>query len=389
MWLSLARALAWGASEKQANPLCFLHISVSFTESGVSMSRQRKPILLPGRSDYWFTWVTSEGKRKRFFLGHTEKEAKDNLKLLEANEVRASRRQRTPTVHTFGLITLDRLAAEFLTNVDRTRSEATYDYHANVVKQFVEWAGRDTIADEIIPLHVNEWIESNRDRWSGTTAAHYISTLQSMYKVGMKLGLLRANPLQYVDKPELDTERFVLTRSQEKRCLEALEDEDGYFGEIFRAMLFTGARPQEARAVTSANVQLASNESTSVCVWHWKAGTAPKGKHARTIWTRGEMEAFTRDRMRTPGPLFRMKGNKPWTANALRLRFMRFREELALPKLVAKTPRHTFCTRLQQAKVDPSHIQVLMGWTSLDMLSTYGHLDRFHLDVGKEFKSGG
>ena len=81
-----------------------------------------------------------------------------------------------------------------------------------------------------------------------------------------------------------------------------------------------------------------------------------------------------------------MKAGKAWTANALRLRFMRFREKVKIPHLVANTPRHTYCTRLQQAKVDPSHIQVLMGWQSLDMLPTYGHLDQFRADVAAEFK---
>lgn len=353
------------------------------------MSRQRKPILLPGRTDYWFTWITENGKRKRHFLGKTEKEAKKNLTLLEANEIRAERGQRAPLTPTFGLITVEQLSIHFLRHIEKNRKATTFDYHANVVRQFVEWIGRDSIADEIIPLHIAEWLDANRERWSGTTKAHYISTIQSMYKTGMKLGVIKSNPLLYVDKPEIDTERFVLTRSQEDRCLNELQKEDGYFRDIFMAMLRTGARPQEARAVTPANIQSAGNENNAVWVWHWKAGTAPKGKHARTIWMRGEMEQFTRERVKADGPLFVMKHGKAWTANALRIKIMRFREKIGLPRLVAKTPRHTFCTRLQQAKVDPSHIQVLMGWTSLDMLSTYGHLDRFHFDVGKEFKSMG
>lgn len=348
--------------------------------------RPRKPILLPGSTDFWFTWILESGKRKRHFLGRSEKQARENLKILEANEVRASRKQRQPIAHNFGLVTLDKLAICFLREMQAKRKAATFDYHANVVRQFVEWAGRDTAADQLIPMDVNNWIADNSDKWSGTTAAHYVSTLQQMYKVGMKLGLMRSNPLQYVDKPALDTDRFVLSRRQEINCLEALESEDGYFRDIFRAMLLTGSRPQEARAVTSKNIQSASDSDNAVWLWHWKSGDAPKGKHARTIWLKGEMEELARERSRMPGELFRMKRGKPWSSNALRIKFMRFREKIGIPRLVAKTPRHTFCTRLQQAKVDPSHIQVLMGWTSLDMLSTYGHLDRFTIDVGREFK---
>lgn len=354
------------------------------------MGRERKPQCRPDRPNYWYTWVVRDGKRTRHYLGDNERDAKISLRILDGVEAQA---QRSPTrissVAPSGVVTVDQLSDAYLEWVHRHRKVRTYDYQRNVISQFVSWAGRSTNATEILPLHLDEWLHENDDRWSGTTAGHYLSVVQSMYVRGIKLGLINHNPVQYVDKPTNDTERFALTKKQELRCVEALEREEGYFREIFLAMLETGARPQEARAVTSSNIEHAGDSNTSIWMWHWSPGTAPKGRSARTVWTRGQTEIITRERVGNQGELFRMKQSKPWTANALRLRFMRFREKVGIPHLVANTPRHTFCTRLQQAKVDPSHIQVLMGWQSLDMLPTYGHLDQFRVDVGHEFKRVG
>ena len=351
------------------------------------MGRERKPQCRPDRPNYWFTWIVSNGRRTRHYLGDNERDAKQALKILEGAEAAASRARKRPTSHRpGGVVTLDVLSDTYLDWVARHRKQRTLDYQVNVLKQFVAWAGRSTDATEILPLHLDEWIGENEGRWSGTTASHYLSVVQSMYVRGIKLGLITHNPVQYVDKPANDTVKFAMTRKQEARCAEALDSEDGYFKEAFLAMLQTGARPQEMRAVEGRHVEHIGDANRSSWLWHWKAGESPKGRHARTIWTRADTEILTRERARTPGHLFRMKAGKAWTANALRLRFMRFREKVKIPHLVANTPRHTYCTRLQQAKVDPSHIQVLMGWQSLDMLPTYGHLDQFRADVAAEFK---
>lgn len=351
------------------------------------MGRERRPQCRPDRPNYWFTWIVHKGRRVRYHLGASEEEAKRNLKILEGAEAEGSRvRQRPPSYRPGGVVTLDVLSDTYLDWVARHRKPRTLDYQINVLRQFVAWAGRSTDAGSILPLHLDEWVGENSERWSGTTAGQYLSVVQSMYVRGIKLGLITYNPVQYVDKPANDTVKFAMTRKQEQRCLEALESEEGYFREAFLAMLQTGARPQEMRAVEGRHVEHIGDAQRSCWLWYWKAGEAPKGRHARTVWTRDATEIVTRERATKPGYLFRMKAGKPWTANALRLRFMRFREKVKIPHLVANTPRHTYCTRLQQAKVDPSHIQVLMGWQSLDMLPTYGHLNQFRVDVADEFK---
>lgn len=347
------------------------------------MARPRKIQQRRDRPNYWYTWILEDGKRVRKFLGKTEKEAVNNFKRFEVAALETEEgRKRKFTVARAGIVTLDDLASAHLEWIERHEKPATLAYHTNVIGNFVKWAGRSTLAEEIIPLHIEEWIADNATKWSGTTRKHYITTVQAMFARGMKLSIIKINPLAYVDKPANDTEQFVLSRKAEARCRAELEKEDGYFREVFLAMLVTGARPQEIRAVTSNEVR----SEKGVWLWYWKAGHAPKGDKPRTIWTRDIAEQLTRERFRTPGHIFRMKRGEPWTANALRIKFMRFREKVGMPDLVAKTCRHTFCTRLQQKKVDPSHIQVFMGWTTLAMLSTYGHLDRFHLDVGLEFK---
>lgn len=351
------------------------------------MGRERVPQRRADRPNYWFTWVVRDGRRTRYYLGDNERDARRALKILEGAEAEASHIRRRPSSYRAGsVVTLDVLSDTYLDWVARHRKPRTLEYQLNVLRQFVAWAGRSTDCTTILPLHLDEWISDNAERWSGTTSGQYLSVIQSMYVRAIKLGIINYNPVQYVDKPANDTVKFAMTRKQEARCVEALECEEGYFREAFLAMLQTGARPQEVRAVEARHIEHIGDSNRSCWLWHWKAGEAPKGRHARTIWTRQHTEILTRERARTAGHLFRMKAGRPWTANALRLRFMRFREKVKIPHLVANTPRHTYCTRLQQAKVDPSYIQVLMGWQSLDMLPTYGHLDQFRADVAAEFK---
>jgi integrase len=61
---------------------------------------------------------------------------------------------------------------------------------------------------------------------------------------------------------------------------------------------------------------------------------------------------------------------KPWTRNAIRIRFRRLRKRLGLPKgVVAYTYRHSFCTDALEKGVPIATVAELMGHVDSKMVS--------------------
>jgi integrase len=76
------------------------------------------------------------------------------------------------------------------------------------------------------------------------------------------------------------------------------------------------------------------------------------------------------------GPLFRNHIDKPWSSNAIRLRWKRLRDKLDLPKgICSYAYRHTFTTEGLERGVPVATMAELLGHQDLGMISRhYGHL---------------
>ena len=71
------------------------------------------------------------------------------------------------------------------------------------------------------------------------------------------------------------------------------------------------------------------------------------------------------------GPLFRNTRGRPWTRDAIRLRFRNLRERLGLPKgVVAYAFRHTYITDALEKGVPIASLAELAGHRDTRMIST-------------------
>jgi len=109
--------------------------------------------------------------------------------------------------------------------------------------------------------------------------------------------------------------------------------------------------------------------------------TAKKTGKPRVIYLAPEMLEMSRRLVaeRPEGPLFpSRKMNRPFSKNAIRIRFRRLREKLPhLNGVVAYTYRHSYATDALENGVGIAQVAELLGHTDTRMVSrNYGHLNQ-------------
>ena len=75
------------------------------------------------------------------------------------------------------------------------------------------------------------------------------------------------------------------------------------------------------------------------------------------------------------GPIFRNNYGRPYSRNAVRIRFRSLRAKLGIKGVVPYTARHTFCTEGLEKGIPIATMAELLGHSSVRMVSQhYNHL---------------
>lgn len=271
-------------------------------------------------------------------------------------------------------ITVHELFDRWLDSAQRRRKPATYDFYKRLACKFLDHAGRNRPAEELIPHDLTVLVDARRDAGeSGTSLNHLVTTIKAAFRWGRRQGLIDRDPMEFAERPERDTdEPRALTHDEQARLRGAIKTKPVYVQDAIVTLLETGARPQELRAIDAAHVRLPD------AVWHWRAGEAPKGKKPRTVWLVGEPLGITARLVKThpDGPLFRGRYDRPFTPNGLRCWLYKLGKETKIDGLESRWLRHTFATNALEAGVPAAYVSILLGHADLSMLSqVYGHLD--------------
>jgi integrase len=244
-----------------------------------------------------------------------------------------------------------------------------YERHLN---SFVASQGH-LAATAAKPLHVTAWLEDHR--WSASTRHGAITAVKRAFRWGLKQGYLESNPLEHVERPPMGRREAILSDEQYGRILEATPDAE--FRNLLIALRETGARPGEIIRVTAADLDLANG--LIVLRVHKTRG---KTGRPRLIGLTPRMVAMCRElagEYKT-GSLFRNLEGRPWTRNAIALRFGRLRKNLNLgPEATAYSLRHGFVTDALESGVPIATVAELVGHKSTAMISAhYSHLADRH-----------
>jgi integrase len=266
------------------------------------------------------------------------------------------------------------LLAEFAEWSQRNNRASTYEWRRGFLESFLVTVPSNLLAVDVKPFHVTKWLDQHSN-WGTNSRYGAISSIKRAFQWAVDEGYLEHTPLHRLKKPGLKRRETVLTPEQRQLIVD--EASDDAFRDLVTLVQETGVRPQEIRTVEARHVDLAKG------VWVFPPDehkTGGKTGKARVVFLTPTAVEVTRKMMaeHPSGPICRNKLGKPWTRNAIRLRFVRLRERLGgklPPDLCAYHFRHSYATDALRRGVDPITVAELMGHSDATMVSrVYQHL---------------
>lgn len=317
------------------------------------MARPRKPWYRKSR-DTWYVEIDgvqtplAKGKESR---GEAEKEF--HRLLAQRDEPTSDAEKRTVVA----------LLAKFLGWTKRHRAEATYEQHRHFLRSFVRHPGvRRLRPHQVTVAVVEDWLDAHTG-WK-KSRRHAIRTLLRAFNWGVRRQLVAKNPILGIEVPGKSRTVNFLTREQRQAVLGSIRD--AAFREFLTAMYETGCRPGEVSAVTAKDV----NAELGVWVLE-KHKTAGKTGKPRTVYlTEAALALTTRLAAERPeGPLFLNRNGRPWTRNAVRIRFRRLREKFPqFGHFTSYSFRKGYVTDALEKGVGVAQVAELVGHTSTEMV---------------------
>lgn len=228
----------------------------------------------------------------------------------------------------------------------------TYVWYKNYLQAFVSFRGTgELLSSQLTPSHVTAWLASEPE-WSVNSRAAAIASVKRAFAWAETEGHLPSNPVRLLKKPSTTARSRVLTHDERAKVRAAIRDE------AFRTFVFalqeTGCRPSEVATVTAAQVNL------TLGVWTFEDHkTAKRTGKPRVVYLTPPMVELSKKLMALypEGPLFRSRGGRPFSRNAIRIRFMRLRKKLPeLKGVTAYAYRHTYATDALENGVGVCHV---------------------------------
>lgn len=268
-------------------------------------------------------------------------------------------------------VTVASLCEAFLDWSSRENSPPTYEFYRGFLQKFVDLHGTVRVRD-LKPYHVTRWFQQHAG-WGQTTRRCALTAVKRAFNWAVNEGYLAANPLRSVEKPPVVRRDRVVSEQEHTVIVDAVRDEG--FKHFLFALRSTGCRPGEIASVTAADF------NADIGTWTLKRHkTVTKTHRPRVVILTPEMIDLCKQlsAKHPEGPLFRNRGGKPWSKNAIRCRFRRLRKKLDLkPGVIAYAYRHTYTTAGLEGGVPIATMAELLGHVSAEMIMEhYGHLDQ-------------
>jgi len=171
-----------------------------------------------------------------------------------------------------------------------------------------------------------------------TDGGRIITALKRAFNWALKMGLVERNPIAAMKKPAAKKRDKVISPSEYTRLLENVPDQQ--FKDLLVVSYETGCRPQEVKTLEARHVDFANKR--------WVLPTLEsKGKRKpRVVYATASVLAIL-DRLTKQypeGKLFRNRRGSPWSASAVKCRFVRLEKKLGV-RYCQYAFRHSFAHR--------------------------------------------
>ncbi len=289
---------------------------------------------------WWYLTLTEAGSRRQIKLvkgpddkdtkAAAERQAVQELALRQHAEETGG--EKVPSWATAGHV-----IRAFLKHSREEHTTETADWYDHLLTPFVELYGKLRLA-RLRKKHVTAWLKHKG--YNPTSANRALGALKRAFNWAVEEEHIPKNPIAHVRKPKSLVRDRTITPDERRLILTAIR------GPAFRlfvsALTLTGCRPGEVAKVTAADVDLGRG------LWILKKHkTAKKTGKPRVVYLCPEAVELTRELafQHPEGPLFRNSQGKPWTANAVRIRFRNLRKKHPeLKGIVAYSYRSSFAT---------------------------------------------
>ena len=315
---------------------------------------------------WWYATLREDGRRAQIRLvkapddRHGKKLAEDQL-LQELAARNYSQQQAADEPLSPSWLTVRHVIDGFLAHSREEHKPGTYGWYKTVLSSFKDALGKLRVA-RLRRKAVRAWLKSTG--YNPTSQNKALGAVQAALNWAVEEEHVPRNPIARMKKPTPHTRDRTLTPDEKNLILTSIRDEA--FRGYVRALMLTGCRPGEVARVTAADVNLDAG------VWVLKEHkTAKKTGKPRVVYLCPEAAELTRELVAAnpTGPLFRSAKGRPWTRNAVRIRFRRLREKHpGLKGVVAYTCRSSFATDALEAGVPEASVATLLGHTNTDVL---------------------
>jgi site-specific recombinase XerD len=204
--------------------------------------------------------------------------------------------------------------------------------------------------------------------WGPNMQAGFIKCLKACFNWGVKTGKLSRHPFGQLRATFRRSKRSVVPEATVRKLFEKA---DPPLKDLLTALRETGCRPSEIARVTAADVHGPT--------WVLDVHKTEETGQPRVVWLNQAMQGLTKRLIEEnpTGPLFRNSRGKPWTKNAIVIRFRKLREELGLPASVIAyaTGRHSYITTALTNGVPTEVVAHLTGTSERVIKRHYAHLD--------------
>ena len=314
----------------------------------------------------WYVTVRENGRRRQLLLVKAPN-TRDGKKLAESqlvDELAARKHQEGgPPTHSWMLVS--HVLNGFLKHSQEQHDPGTYAWYKNFLDSFTAKWG--TLRITLLKKnHVQAWLKDKA--YNPTSQNRAISAIKRAFNWAVEEEHIARSPVAHLRKPKSLVRDRILTPDERRSILAAIKDQ--CFRDFVHGMTFTGCRPGE---VARVDKEIANVEAG---LWIFaKHKTAKKTGRPRVVYlcpdaldlTKRLLAARTDD-----GPIFRNSRGKPWTRNAIRIRFRTLREKHPeLKGVIAYTYRSSFATDALEAGVPDATVASLLGHTNTATLHKF------------------